>query len=326
MNICQRYFAQALDPIHVGTGGYRLGRVDLPIQREPGTNVPKVPGTALEGCARAFAALRAKPPRPRCAGQGQPREKENWPGHCGACEICRTFGFALADQRGALKGLAHFFDAQLLWMPVYSRVGPVWVTSPLLLEPIKPPSCILSEGDWPGDTPLKELLVSPDLIPAAPSGQQRNLNLGWLKLPVQGELSEKQMKALRTAGQGEAETALNTVLKRLVIVPDGLLAQIVNSNLEVRTSVSIDPRTGAAEEGALFTYEALPRGSWLTFEIVYSDPELFEKVKGKITPGQVQTVVKGALEYFEYFGVGGMNTRGFGRLKIWTGGPNHGTF
>ena len=49
--------------------------------------------------------------------------------------------------------------------------------------------------------------------------------------------------------------------KRLVLVDDGLFCQIVNSNLEVRTSVSIDPITGAAKEGALFTYEALPRAS-----------------------------------------------------------------
>lgn len=30
------YYAMALDPIHIGTGGYRLGRVDNTIVREPG--------------------------------------------------------------------------------------------------------------------------------------------------------------------------------------------------------------------------------------------------------------------------------------------------
>jgi len=52
-----RYYALALDPIHVGTGGMRLGRVDLSIVREPGTNIPKIPGTSLAGAARAYAAM-----------------------------------------------------------------------------------------------------------------------------------------------------------------------------------------------------------------------------------------------------------------------------
>jgi len=340
MNICQRYFAQALDPIHVGTGGYRLGRVDLPIQREPGTNVPKVPGTALEGCARAFAALRHK--RPHCAGQdanpsGDPEEEKKRKGHCGQCCVCWTFGFAKTKEAGgAFKGLAHFFDAQLLWMPVYSRVGPVWVTSPLLLEPVEPPPGNHPEGNWPREEALEgKLLVSPGLVTRG--GKVRDLNLGWLKLPVQAELTEGQRAALAAAVRCAAEAALSAVLDRLVIVPDRLIAQIVNSNLEVRTSVSINPYTGAAEEGALFTYEALPRGSWLTFEVVYSDPELFWPAtrpqenngpNGKkwITREQAQGVVWGALEYFAYFGVGGLNTRGFGRLKVWQGEQNYGTF
>lgn len=41
----QRYFFVALDPIHIGAGGYRLGRVDMTIVREPGTQLPKIPGT-----------------------------------------------------------------------------------------------------------------------------------------------------------------------------------------------------------------------------------------------------------------------------------------
>ncbi len=31
----QRFLFLALDPVHVGTGGYRLGRVDMTIAREP---------------------------------------------------------------------------------------------------------------------------------------------------------------------------------------------------------------------------------------------------------------------------------------------------
>jgi len=52
-----RYFAIALDPIHVGMGGMRLGRVDMSIVREPGTNVPKIPGTSLSGACRTYTAM-----------------------------------------------------------------------------------------------------------------------------------------------------------------------------------------------------------------------------------------------------------------------------
>ena len=48
----QRYVLMCLDPLHVGTGGTRLGRVDMDIVREPGTRLPKIPGTSLGGAIR----------------------------------------------------------------------------------------------------------------------------------------------------------------------------------------------------------------------------------------------------------------------------------
>ena len=51
------YLWMTLDPVHIGTGGYRLGRVDLSIAREPGTKLPKIPGTSLSGAARSYAAM-----------------------------------------------------------------------------------------------------------------------------------------------------------------------------------------------------------------------------------------------------------------------------
>jgi CRISPR-associated protein Cmr4 len=67
MYTLQRFVLMTLDPVHVGTGGYRLGRVDLSIAREPGTNLPKIPGTSLAGAARSYAAMRYE--KPQCAGQ-----------------------------------------------------------------------------------------------------------------------------------------------------------------------------------------------------------------------------------------------------------------
>jgi CRISPR-associated protein Cmr4 len=105
-----------------------------------------------------------------------------------------------------------------------------------------------------------------------------------------------------------------------VLVSDKLFSQIVNSNLEVRTSVSIDPRTGAAAEGALFTYEALPRATWLWLDVVEDDyrngfPASDPKAQ-QFQHKRPLDVVRAGLELAEYLGIGGMGTRGFGRVKL----------
>ena len=95
---------------------------------------------------------------------------------------------------------------------------------------------------------------------------------------------------------------------------------MVNSNLEVRTSVAIDPERGAAEDKALFTYEALPRATFLTAEVVLDDyrakfPTDQNKAKA-LGWGSPLDVVAAGLRMIEWLGVGGMGTRGFGRLAI----------
>jgi CRISPR-associated protein Cmr4 len=126
-----------------------------------------------------------------------------------------------------------------------------------------------------------------------------------------------------------------------VLVSNKMFSHIVNDNLEVRTSVSIDPQTGAAAEGALFTYEALPRANVLYFEVVVSYPRYYriartvEKNGKKETESviplsdaehpegdidKVKSTVNNGLKLFASLGVGGMNTRGMGRLRVFSAG------
>ena len=74
----------ALDPIHVGTGGAQLGRVDLTIVRDPVTKIPKIPGSSLAGVYRAYVAMDVEK-YPNCAGIGL----EDRGGHCRQrnCEV-----------------------------------------------------------------------------------------------------------------------------------------------------------------------------------------------------------------------------------------------
>jgi len=300
------YYAIALDPIHVGAGGARLERVDLPIIREPGTNLPKIPGTSLSGPLRTYTAIQTNRYRwgkdgkeYSCAGRGG----EGGENHCGcvnpACPVCVPYGFSKGTGN-SMQGLAQFFDAQILLLPVASLAGTVWVTSPMTLEGLG----LNSEFQAPDDGfyPLGEQLKN-----------KGKLNFGWLML---------------SKGDGRGDlTNLSVpeeIKQKAVLVSDSLFPKIVNSNLEVRTSVSIDPSTGTAEEGALFTFEAIPRGTILRFDIIYNSGKYF-KIGGKELKTEdggdvgvqwVKAQVEKGLKLFEILGIGGMGTRGMGRLKV----------
>lgn len=300
-----KYFALALDPIHVGTGGARLGRVDMSIVREPGTNVPKIPGTSIAGACRTYAAMQVEGKFPHCAGQGQPSQEEQgnnanqrYKGHCGKpdCPICVTFGFS-KGQGGSFQGLAQFSDAHLVFFPVHSLAGPVWVTCPDVLR-----NCGVTENE-PSDESVRV---------ASGVKVSGKLNLGWLMLSVAGN---------GFSLAGKLESVPDEIKRRAVLVSNKMFGHIVNDNLEVRTSVSIDPQTGAAAEGALYTYEAIPRASVFCFDVVVSDPKFYriggqEPLKNNSGKEKVMQTLNNGLALFESLGIGGMNTRGMGRLRV----------
>ena len=337
----EKYFALALDPIHIGTSGYRLGRVDNTIVRDPATNLPKIPGTSIEGCCRTYAYYEEqnnsdgfKKPNSPCA-----TGKEN---ACGRCRICVTFGYTNAERvkikvenddkeiPESLHGMTQFSDARILFFPVYSMLGPVWITS---LSVLKEAGIKYKENGNEKEipkVPKEEIIPSKEL-----SLVDNRLNLGWILLEQRKENNSYlslDFSKLECEGKllTEVSKEFEEISKKLVIVSDDIFSQIVNSNLEVRTSVSINPETGAAEEGALFTYEAIPRGTVLWFEIVYLPVDKFEcyvvykekdeegKEKGERAnlEKHIKPVVKNGLKLFETLGVGGMGTRGFGRLRI----------
>jgi CRISPR-associated protein Cmr4 len=311
----------ALDPIHVGTGGARLGRVDLTIVRDPVTRVPKIPGSSLAGVYRTYAAMakhtqdsnrqvnsQRKPYYPDCAGLGQPRADGSG-GHCGqrTCPICTVFGFARGrDSAGGFAGLAAFSDAHVLLFPVATREGPCWVTCPLALRT----AGVEVSGVTANDVLYRE------------QDSPQPLNLGWLLLPV------KKLESWQSVQQSLQDLGVaQEILQGLGVLPDRLFSHVVNSNLEVRTSVAINPETGAAQEQALFTYEALPRTTILFWEVTCKNPGHFTidskpvafKGNGQaVTIADVYGVVAEAHPYLEHLGIGGMGTRGMGRLRVLT--------
>jgi len=235
--------------------------------------------------------------------------------------------------------------------------GPVWVTSPSALESfgVVGHSVEDSKAKWNGIT------------------EQDHLSLGWLMV-------EKDEKNGNTWQMLEEQNELlsklpELVRNRVVMVSDKLFSQVVNSNLEVRTSVAINPETGAAEGGALFTYEAIPRAAFLWMDVVVDDyrvafpnPKQLKKwdeiLNGQsdqikmdtlkkwnlfkesdnisqfstavnkantlieeslnrwnsetmkdVNPQSLIGLINSGLEWAEHLGIGGMGTRGFGRIR-----------
>jgi len=271
------YFAMALDPIHVGTGGYRLGRVDNTIVREPGTNIPKIPGTTIEGAARTYSYYNLKNGnnkiKPACAVGKKVDDKEP----CGNCEICNTYGFTKEDKSSS--GKVNFTDARILFFPIHSMIGPVWITSPMVLSEFGIGKTVVEDK-------VKTNLVD----------NNKKINLGWLYLG-----NKEKVKIIEN---GQFQYINKEIKDRVVLVSDKLFSQVVNSNLEVRTSVSINPETGAAEKGALFTYEAIPRATVFWFDVIDREKD------------NIPEIVEDSLKMFETLGVGGMSSRGFGRLRV----------
>ena len=159
-----------------------------------------------------------KADRARAQGRSKPRKK----GHCKnpQCPVCYSFGY-LKGQDGGQSGTVSIGDARLLLFPVYSLAGPVWVTCPSVLREFD-----VEKAD-PGFTAgLPESLRN-----------HQNLNIGWLMLKKLDEIFVWPDAITGLPGQ---------ITDRAILISDKLFSQVVNSNLEVRTSVSIDPETGAA--------------------------------------------------------------------------------
>lgn len=217
--------------------------MDNSIVREPGTRIPKIPGTSF---ARSGPILCGSVVW-HAGAAGQSQDKVDEPNKN---PVCYTFGY-LKKTRGnggeedtvGYSGVVNVFDAHVLLFPVHSMAGLVWVSTVARLEDAGFAVSALPES-WATDAVLLTW------------GRTDALNLGWLMLGVAGQVSV-------TAPDGWKETLRWQVVQhKIVLVHDALFSQIVNSNLEVRTSVAIDPERGAAEDKALFTYEALPRATF----------------------------------------------------------------
>lgn len=307
----KKYLAAAIDPIHIGTGGYRLGRVDLTIVREPVTNVPSIPATSLVSAIKFFADLHLmdlgeKGDDEWCAsaeGGDRPHDRA-------ACPICYAFGRpaeAGPDGREAHSGIVEFSDGQLLLFPLSTMVGPVWVTTASLLEGFF--------GLGLAAEPSQDCFALPKGSELRGKLRDERLNIGWLYLAL-----DKEAQAPTTVKALTARGVPAPIASRLVMLPDLLFQHVVNDNLEVRSSADIQPETGAIDSDTELTYEAVPRAAVFGFAVVVND------YRGKWSGVRYQPadrrpenplgLIGTAFPGIRTVGLGGLVTRGFGRMEI----------
>jgi CRISPR-associated protein Cmr4 len=283
----KEYIGIALDPIYVGAGGYRLGYVDNTIVRDPVTNIPKIPGTSFAGAVREYSTLLIKE-----EGNKSKEEVEK--------EVTKYFG------DGNKQSIFRFYDGEIIFFPVASNYGAIWITTKDLIE-----RWFKELEDKNGEKPKipENIEESNNKIYVVKNSANNNvakpISLGWLFLEVV-EITDGSEITLCSR--------LKDFVKNIVIVTDNLFSQIVNDNLEVRTSVKIDSTTGTAAEGALFTYEAIPRGTIFGFDVII-DRRREDELDG-------YKLIKNTFPYFKLLGIGGMGTRGFGRIDLFEAGIN----
>jgi len=288
----KKVFARAIDPIHIGAGGYRLGLVDNTIVRDPATDVPKIPGSSIAGVTREYYTIYAM--EHECTSRDEAEK-----------EAIKIFG----DENK--KGTLRFYDGQIILFPVSSQEGTVWITTKELMEYWFDKT--KSKNDDEINIPQEEVCdkvyyIVKENKDSSHSKQENKdssyLNLGWLFLETE-KVDSGCLK--RHALRKEIDSWVG----KIVIVSEKLFSHIVNDNLEIRTSVKIDPSTGTAELGKLFTYEAISRGTVFGFEIgVDKDDKGVTGILNNVSP------------YFKFIGIGGMGTRGFGRLELFFEGKN----
>src|ERR1700683_1391389 len=152
MNEPIRFLARCLDPVHIGAGGYQLGRVDMSIVREPSTGLPKVPGTSLAGAVRAYAEM-AK------------AEDDSLPA------IRVVFGDGGTEGR---QGMLRFYDADVVLFPVISDQGTVWVSTADRLN-----NWVYPNAEIKQDVNQNKVII----VKGLPGGKP--VNLGWLLLDTE---------------------------------------------------------------------------------------------------------------------------------------------
>ena len=232
-------FLKAISGIHAGAGT-DLGLVDLPIQRERHTGLPKIESSGLKGCIRdAFEQIKGDLPS----------------------DDFIDIAFGPEDDGDKHAGSVAFTDARILLFPVRSAKGIfAYATCPYVLNRLKE------------DFALAGITVS-DIVSIIINEMESNktalVSSDRLVFPGTGKvvLEEFTFSVAKSDNVAKfAEVIYNWmnldysqyIQNNLLILNDDDFMDFTKNNTEIITRIRIDNDTGTVAKGALFTEELLP--------------------------------------------------------------------
>ncbi|MCI5144577.1 MAG: hypothetical protein D3923_03405, partial [Candidatus Electrothrix sp. AR3] len=145
------------------------------------------------------------------------------------------------------------------------------------------------------------------------------LRVGWIHITgITSQSEESTIQSLVTALNESIHRDFPSreywqhIIAHTVLLDENNFYRLVETCLERRTCNRVDQDTGTVAQGALFSYEALPRAS-LLYSRIYA-----ERFPENIKVGSASSleVCELAREGFARMGIGGMQTRGLGSLLV----------
>jgi CRISPR-associated protein Cmr4 len=284
-HISKPLFLYCETPLHAGSGS-ELGVIDLPIQRERHTSIPKIEGSSLKGALRERA--------------------EQVVGSRKDSDIYLTFG---PEGDGDLHaGALGFTDARLLLFPVKSMRGVfAWVTCPQVLKRFWKDMQVC-EGV---KLPLEHLEIEVESQKAKITSQQVVVANSSIVLEEYAFEAEEDA-ILKEVGNwlighlfDEDNWWKEKIGNNLVLLSDDDFRDFVNLSTEVITRTKINNLTGTVQDGALFTEEYLPAESVLYSLVlaapvfpVYSKSEKEDKRKHLSNKTHEESDAEAVIQYF----------------------------
>jgi len=293
-------FFKAVSGIHAGTGS-DLGLVDLPIQRERHSGLPKIESSGVKGCIREeFEQM-----------DGLPKDFVKF-----------AFGPDADDKDDKHAGSIAFTDARLLLFPVRSARGVfAYATCPYILKRLCEDFKIAGiKADTVPE--VMDAQVSSDKLLISGNAVLEEYTIAAVKSDYAKKLAENIAKWL---GADNDEYLLNN----LIILTDDDLKDFAQNNTEIITRIKIDNEKGTVVGGALFTEELLPAEtvmySLVMTSKIFVDKELregleiLEKAKAeKLDEGAylLDVIEKNMPDYIQ---LGGDSTIGKGLCRVKVG-------
>lgn len=275
-------------PLHAGVGRQEGASIDLPIQREEATGYPVIHASSVKGTLRRLAAAVADRDDVVCVFGPEPEGLRD----------------AVQEARQEAMGALVLADARVLLFPVRSLVGVfAWVTSAELL------AHFARDADAYGlSLPLPALEAPPDGTAwVTPSSRviTENAQLTLEELTFRAEAQPRLAEVSQWIARHMLPPASaydywrHKVQTDVVVLPEDALRFFVVEGTELVYRIRLDPQTGVAQEGALWTEEYLPADTVLYLPL------------GAQVPGQPSGTVRSAADV-----LGWLKQLGFARIQI----------